>query len=649
MKADAKKKNIYMLQVNFPYGKTAHLPYTAAALMSYAMADETLRGSYTLKEIFFLREAPERLLAKIEDPAVIGFSSYIWNFEYNKYIAREVKRRFPECVTIFGGHHVAPGGSLLEECPYIDFLIHGEGEEAFRRLLLCAAGLGSPEGIGGISYRTPEGVVTTPGEPLGNGDVIDYPSPYLNGYFDRILTENPDKTFMALIETTRGCPNSCSYCDWSNMKSRIRRFPLERVFSEIRWISEHHIYGLGSADSNFGIFERDEQITDYIIEMYLKNGFPKGYQTSYAKNSNERIFRIGCALEKYCLSRGITLSFQSMNEETLANIGRKNIPVSHYRELMAMYNAAGISTYTELILGLPGETPKSFSEGIDALLRLGQHHTIYIHNCEWLPCSVMGSPEYVEKYRIKTSHIPLNQPHIEGDVFDGIPEYSNLVTSTYSMTQRDWIDMNLFSFTVQCFHHMGLFQLFALYLYNEKGVSYASFYESVLAWLLKAGNGAAQSLRTVRKKLEDIVNGVPGAAFVITDERFGFVRWPFEEYLFLCAVWDLDSLYAEARTFLSGYFDDADLFEALWRFQRVMIKRPFYKGETFFSPYDFETYFLNALENKRVPLKKEDHETVIRARYYDNWVDYAKKVAWYGRKENRSIYLAGSGERVEIG
>ena len=494
MKADAKKQNIYMLQVNFPYGKTAHLPYTAAALMSYAMADEAVRGRYALKDIFFLREPPERLLAKIEDPSVVGFSSYIWNFEYNKYIAREIKKRYPDCVTIFGGHHVAPGGALLEECPWIDYLIHGEGEEAFRRLLLCAAGLGSPERIGGISYRTPEGVATTPGEPLGSGDVIDYPSPYLNGYFDRILAENPDKTFMALIETTRGCPNSCSYCDWSNMKSRIRRFPLERVFSEIRWISEHHIYGLGSADSNFGIFERDEQITDYIIEMYLKNGFPKGYQTSYAKNSNERIFRIGCALEKYCLSRGITLSFQSMNEETLANIGRKNIPTSHYRELMAMYNAAGISTYTELILGLPGETPKSFSEGIDALLRLGQHHTIYIHNCEWLPCSVMGSPAYVEKYRIRTSRIPLNQPHIEGEFADGITEYSNLVTATYSMTEQDWIAMNLFSFTVQCFHHMGLFQLFALFLYNEYGVGYADFYEHTLHWLLRSDNAAAAAV-----------------------------------------------------------------------------------------------------------------------------------------------------------
>jgi hypothetical protein len=196
---------------------------------------------------------------------------------------------------------------------------------------------------------------------------------------------------------------------------------------------------------------------------------------------------------------------------------------------------------------------------------------------------------------------------------------------------------------------MGLFQLFALFLYNEYGVGYADFYEHTLHWLLCSDNAAAAAVAVIKGRLEDIVNGVPGAEFVIADPRFGTVRWPFEEYLFLCAVWDLEAFYADAEAFLSGYFDDKDLFAALLRFQRAMIKRPFYRGGTVRSPYDFETYFLNALENKRVPLKKEDHETVIRARYYDNWVDYAKKVAWYGRKENRSIYLAGSGERVEIG
>lgn len=641
-----RKKKVYIFQVNYLYGNTAHLPYTAGALLSYAFADDTVKEIYRPEKIFFIREDPEKLLEQIIEPAVVGFSTYIWNFEFNKYMAARIREKYPDCTVIFGGHHVTPGGKLLEECPSVDYLIHGEGEEAFRRLLLAAAGLDRAAEIPGVSYREGAEIRTNPSVIPDNAE-IDYPSPYLGGYFDDILKEYPDMIFMALIETTRGCPNSCSYCDWSNMKSRIRKFPLERVFGEIDWVSEHKIYGLGSADSNFGIFQRDELITDYIIRKFLNNGYPRGYQTSYAKNSNERIFRIGRALEHYHLSKGITLSFQSMDDRTLENIGRKNISVENYRELMDMYNAAGISTYTELILGLPGETYESFISGIEKLLELGQHNSIYIHNCEWLPCSVMGTPEYAEKYQIKTARIPLNQPHIEADLTDGIPEYSRLVISTCSMTETDWIRMNLYSFTVQCFHHLGLFQLFALYLYNEKNVGYGDFYNKTLAWLLTSDNAASRVMRGIRQRLTDIVNGVPGAGFVAADERFGKVRWPFEEYLFLCAVWEPDAFYDAAGEFLSEFFGDDPVFPELMRFQRAMIKRPFNKETEIITDYDFETYFLNALENRRVPLKKEKHTTEINAVYYDDWTFYAKKVVWFGRKENRNIYLGENGERSE--
>ena len=196
---EQKKKTIYMLQVNYPYGNTAHLPYTAGALVSYAMNDPRIESAFILKKIFFLREDPLSILDRIKAPDVIGFCSYIWNFEYNKYIAKEIKKRYPACVIVFGGHHIRPGGSLLEECPYIDYLIHGEGEEAFRNLLLYTLGDAVLSEIKGISYRTADGIVTAPPAPALTENEIDYPSPYLKGYFDDILKENPDTVFMALI------------------------------------------------------------------------------------------------------------------------------------------------------------------------------------------------------------------------------------------------------------------------------------------------------------------------------------------------------------------------------------------------------------------------------------------------------------------
>ncbi len=632
------KKNLYFFQVNYSYGRSAHIPYTAGQLSAYALADKDVGESFSLREIFFLRENVNDVIERIEEPAVAAFSTYIWNFNYNKTLAQMIKEKYPGCVIIFGGHHVSPGGSLLEECPYIDYLLHGEGEVIFRRLLRAVLGLERAEDIPGISLRTENGILTNP-EMISSE--CDFPSPYLNGYFDKIIKEHPEKEFMALIETSRGCPNSCAYCDWSNMKSKIRKFPLERIYGEIEWLAKNKVYGLGSADSNFGMFLRDEEIADRIIQSKKECGFPVKFQTSYAKNSNETVFNMGMKFEKAGMNKGITLSFQSMNDEVLKNIGRQNISIESYSQLMKMYNEAGIATYTELILGLPGETYESLSDGIDKLLNLGQHNSIYIHNCEWLPCSIMGQPDYVEKYKIKTSHIPLNQPHREYDENDDIEECSSVVTSTYSMDENEWKKMNLFSYTVQTFHHMGILQFFALYCYNEGICTYRDFYERLLMWCLKDEvTVAGRVYGRVREYLDSVL--CEKGTLSCSDERFGNVQWPFEEYIYLCIIYEIDRFYDEIKEFLRSFISDEDIFEALFLFQKRMMKTPFGEDFSIKEKYNFFEYFNLLLDGKKAVLKKSERIFDIKTCPFPSWELYAKIVAWYGRKDSNCTFIRQS-------
>ena len=621
--------------MNYPYGKSAHLPYTAGHLSAYAFDDKDVAENYNLENIFFLREPIDNLLGKIENPSVAAFSTYIWNSNFNKEVARRIKEKYPDCVVIFGGHHVAPGGNMLDECPYIDYLLHGEGEIIFRRLLRSLIGLEKAEEIPGISMRTPDGILTNP---QMISEECNFPSPYLNGYFDKILAENPDTEFMALIETSRGCPNSCAYCDWSNMKSKIRKFPIERIYGEIEWLSKNKVYGLGGADSNFGMFARDKEITQKIIEAKEKTGYPVKFQTSYAKNSTKTVFDIGMMLEKSNMNKGITLSFQSMNKETLKNIGRENISIEYYSELMKLYNDAGVATYTELIMGLPGETYESLADGVDELLRLGQHNSIYFHNCEWLPCSIMGQKDYVEKYKIKTSRIPLHQPHRETDDSDEIPEESSVVTSTYSMTPDDWKKMNLFSSIVHSCHHMGLLQFFALYLYNENLCSYKDFYTSLLDFALSRPDTVIGSVFAgIGKHLNMVIE--EKETLCIADERFGKIQWPFEEYAYLCMIYENERFYDEITEFLCSFGIEEKIYSELLEFQKVIIKKPFDQKISIASSYDFADYFMKLIDGKEAKLKKEKINIEIEAKPFESWAKFAKIVAWYGRKDSFSTYI----------
>ncbi len=629
------KKKLYFFQVNYPYGNSAHLPYTAGHLVAYAMQDKDIKESFTLEDIFFLRDAPEKIMNKIDSPAVVAFSTYLWNCNFNKAMAEMIKKKYPSCVIVFGGHHVAPGGKMLEECPYIDYLLHGEGEIIFRRLLRAVLGLEEFTDIPGISMRTDGGVLTNP-EMISSE--CNFPSPYLEGYFDKILRENPHKEFMGLIETSRGCPNSCAYCDWSNMKSKIRKFPLERIYKEIEWMRDNKICVLGSADSNFGMFSRDMEITKRLVEAKKEGGYPMRFQTSYAKNSPKRVFDIGMLLEKEDMNRGITLSFQSMSKEVQKNIGRENISIEYYSQLMALYNEAGVATYTELILGLPGETYESIVDGIDELLNLGQHNSIYIHNCEWLPCSIMGKPDYIEQFRIKTSKIPLNQPHREPSDDDIIPETSSIVTSTCSMDTDSWKKMNMFSYAVQAFHHMGILLFFALYLYNEKICSYKQFYTGLLDFFLKNPQTVAgKAFRTIENYLDAVLQ--ENGTLSCCDERFGKVQWPFEEYAYLHTVYDIDLFYKEAESYLREYNIPTEIFSSLMSFQRKMMKTPFDNSESIQSGYNFYEYFSAFLSSAPIKLQEKREAVSVDVRSYGDWADFARKIAWYGRKNGATTYL----------
>ena len=162
-----------------------HLPYAIGALASYAWKFEDICDSYDLKGIFFLRDKLSDIVEKLDNPFLIGFSNYIWNFEYNKKLAEEVKKAYPECIIVFGGPQISEDSGLFEECPFIDFLMYYEGEVPFRDLLRAYDGKLQLNEVSNIAYRLPDGSINT--TEFKASEISDFPSPYESGFFDRIV------------------------------------------------------------------------------------------------------------------------------------------------------------------------------------------------------------------------------------------------------------------------------------------------------------------------------------------------------------------------------------------------------------------------------------------------------------------------------
>ena len=398
------KEKFYLVQIGVSYSSPVFLPYSVGCIAAYLKRDEEIMKHYEIPDIVVMRENIEDVLKRFDNPSFVAFSCFTWNIEYNKILARELKKRFPSVKIIFGGHSVPHDSSFLDEYDFIDFLMHNEGEETTALFLKAIANGESLHNVPNLSFRSEDGNVTT--QTVHPCDISSYPSPYTDGIFDNIMKENPDKEFHATLETNRGCPYGCSYCEWCFTK-KVRPFPMEKIKSEIEWIAKNKIKYCYCADANFGIMERDVEIAEYVIEQKKKYGYPDVFKPCYAKESDETVFKAGYLLNKNHIDKGVTLAYQSLDKKTLENIGRKNLTLEHFASLDARYDEAGIPTYTELILGLPGETYESFCKGMCRLLDSGQNNSMTVYECQVYPNAPMGDTEYQEKFGIKTSKIPL--------------------------------------------------------------------------------------------------------------------------------------------------------------------------------------------------------------------------------------------------
>ncbi len=273
----AAKKNIYLVQVDIvrklPTRTTAYLPYAVGALWAYARQAPAVTVNYVLQELFFLREPVNTVVARIENPFLVGFSCSSWNTEYNKVLARAVKELYPDCYILFGGHNVPPGGDMLDELFYVDFLIHGEGEFGFQALLTELA-KAQPDFmvVPGLSWRNNSIVHTNPDAVPESVD--DLPSPYVEGVFAPVIAMHPEIQWSIVWETNRGCPNHCAFCDWGQYKSKVRPFSMERIMAEIEWLCTNKVEYIYCADGNFGILPRDEDILDALIVARERTGYP---------------------------------------------------------------------------------------------------------------------------------------------------------------------------------------------------------------------------------------------------------------------------------------------------------------------------------------------------------------------------------------
>lgn len=481
-----KIKALSLVQPNFQTGPTNlnvfYLPYSVGCIWSYAVTNPVVASSYSLDQIIWHRDSVDATAEKLSNNHIVVFGTYVWNRQYNYTLSKKIKKINPNVVTIFGGPEIPIGDpDIFVKHPFMDYVVKKEGEQVFQDLLLYLANseLSMPPGL----LVNQQGIAVDTGAEERIFDLSALPSPYLTGFFDKIVAEHPTVAWTATLETNRGCPYQCTFCDWGSLTyNKTRLFPIERVFADIEWIGTH-CNGVWTTDANFGMFvDRDRSIVDKIIAVHRQGPGLKYFYTNWAKNQKTEVIDLIKKFnnESTLISNGLTVSVQSMTPKVLDIIKRTNLKQHNIKEIFKLAETNKLWVYTELILGLPGETSESFMDAVFKIINAGNHHGIDIFQCQLLENSELTRVQK-DIYNIKTvdwsDYISPLQNISEQD--HELTETIAVTTETSSLSKADMLSTMSWIAFMTAFHFYGFSTQISRFINNYCNESYQDFYSKL--------------------------------------------------------------------------------------------------------------------------------------------------------------------------
>ena len=336
------------------------------------------------------------------DADVLGFACYIWNIDMTLHLCSMIKAVRPDTKIILGGPEVSyTARELLEENPYIDYIVQGEGEEAFTSFVKAIRMGQSPVSpvIPGILGRE-QGHVQGSEEAVEVKDLSTIPFPYTE---DDMLTLGNKIVY---YESSRGCPFCCQYC-LSGNRNTVRFFPQERVLQELSWFVEHNVKQVKFVDRTFNCAPHHH----IPLMEWMRD---HGGQTNFHLEM-ESILMTEKEVDILSSTRHgqiqIEVGVQSTHEKTLEAIRRRNDWGRIQSVIPPIIKAGRTHVHMDLIVGLPYESKAIFERSFNDLFSL-QPHALQIGFLKLLKGSgvrSMAEYEYIANpkapYEVLQTHV----------------------------------------------------------------------------------------------------------------------------------------------------------------------------------------------------------------------------------------------------
>lgn len=410
---------------------------------------------------------------EIKDADVIMFSSYAWNYGICDDIAKIAKQN--NKITILGGPHIGTNEpDFLESRNYYDFICQPTkpGETFIEDFInLWFEDNLNPELISWELRSTVIGKVFD----IGNQDYSVYEDhkTYLKETHDYAVDN--DLEYLIILETTRGCPYQCVFCEWGGgIGTKLYKKNIEIVKKDITTLKEVGFFEAYVADGNFGaFFDRDLEIYKFAWnnDFYLTD-ISQVKLTDYNKRKKmiDTWFDVvagNIKKQKEYVSMGTekdkdmfhgssksnvvpAVALQTLSDEAMKVCKRVDLSANDKirltKHIHKRCNEEGLEPPgLEMILGMPGSTIDDFYNEMQIFHDLRTYST-WRYDYMFLPDSDLNSEEYKKEYKIETVETFFDINDDDGNDFEE-SLYKNKKTSfktiisCYSYTREEYLEM----------------------------------------------------------------------------------------------------------------------------------------------------------------------------------------------------------------
>ena len=573
-----------------------------------------MESQFQFEKTFVFRNKFDEYISRCIDVDILLCSCYTWNWEITNRLAKQVKESNPDCTVIFGGPQIPLNyqgdvpltwvdktkGSFFADYPYVDILVHQEGEHTLKEVF--------EEYIRNKDYSKISGLETKDFKTLAAGRILDLdtiPSPYLTNLVWELVEPVEGVTYIASWETNRGCPFQCTYCDWgSATKAKVRKRDMDTLLKEIEWFADNRIPYIDCCDANFGIFaDRDLELARKFKSEKLSKGYPGRVRPAWVKASSERVIPIAKELLDADLLRSVTLAVQSLDPATLKTVRRTNMKFDKFSNLIQQFTDQNIETYTEIIMGLPGATLESYMDGLEQLMVIFPRPAMFIYNCGVFTNAPMNDPSYVKEHGINVIKSPIYLWHSSIYNRGDITEYEYITTGASTFSLSDLKEMYLYGWAAQAIHSLGIMEYVSKFYNQVFNLKFTVFYKIFFEYCKNSRNTIfGKEYNT----LVDYINtGYSGGGWDHYDSELAPIFWPIEEASWLRCVRDSKLLKVEILDFIKyleqklGFKTDIEMIEDLVQFQIFILSTMDRKEpvKSFSAKYAWKEFLVNNISS----------------------------------------------------